>query len=224
MTSVAQPAKENNGIHVGKDEAGGVNNIYALIAQASDEERAEGMAWYTNAHNDVVKLAEITGRDLWTVCQVLSVISPQRRWEQNVHDCQRAIEAHALPVDERIPYLSSFRIAAPAGWKAFIKAWNILDGSEELVRKGAPKTYDFAMTIYQPSTYMLPVIDSHAGALWTDKYHLVGGCFDYSLGLYTKIANDYVQVSASMGVLPSQAQAIAWVVRRRLLGSSPSSM
>ncbi len=213
---------KNNGIHVAKDAPGDIRNIYTVIAQATDEERTAGMLWYFHANMDATTLAAEFDMPLWVVCQVLSVISPQRRWEVNVRDCRKVIMAHRLPVEQRIPSLKG--TAAPSGWQAFERAWEILDGTREMIRKGAPKTYDFAMTIMHPDTYMEPVIDSHAGALWTDEYHMTPGCYAYSLGLYTKIANDYKTVAASMGIMPHQAQAIAWVVRRRLMGSeSPSS-
>jgi hypothetical protein len=238
MNTIAQVAKKlnrsdvkrnpkNNGIHMGKDTTGDVRNLYALLAQATDDERIDGYMWYPSAHNDAVRMAEHFNLPLWTICQILSVISPQRRWERNVYDCERTIEAHSLPPEERIAYLSSFRIAAPAGWQAFQRAWQILDGTLELIRKGAPKTYDFAKTIESPDTYGAtnPVIDSHAGAAWSDEYHLTPGCYAYSLGLYTKIADAYRTVAAAVGMMCHQVQAIIWVVRRRLLGSaSPSSL
>jgi len=227
-TPAVTPAKGRGkyslSVYMPTSTLGSVQNIALVIAQASDDERASGMDWYRSAHLDVVTLAASTGRDPWQVAQVLSIISPQRRWEHNVRDCAHTIEAFTLPSTQRIPYLASKRIAAPSGWRAFERAFEVLDGSRELVEKGSPKTFNFAQTILDPDNWQGVTVDSHAAALWSDTFHLVAGAYQIPYSVYRRCAADYAHLAALMGILPSQCQAIAWVTRRRLLSDVGSPM
>jgi hypothetical protein len=218
---MANKRKSDDGIYLGTDTTGDIKNILAIIAQATEQERCEGMNWYFDAHKDAVEMAHDYNLDLWVVCQVLATISPQRRWTKNVKDTRTVLDAYKLAPELRIPYLLKVKIGGK-NWNVFVRSWEILDGTRELTLKGSPKVYNFAMTILEPDTWMGVTVDSHAMALWSEQYHLTPGIYSCPIGLYRRISNDYTDVSAMLAILPSQAQAIAWTVRKRLMDSMTS--
>lgn len=211
------PKKPSNGIYVPVSAAGSIANIEQMFDMATDAEIEAGMQWYFNAHNDAVLLSETVGLDLWPTCQVLSAISPQRLWENNVLDACYVIEAHRRPVEQRLAHLANAHVGAPAGRKVFDKAWRILDGDCDLVRKAAPKTYDFAMTIFDPWGYEEPPVDSHIGATWTDDYKFKAGKYHYAWSLYSRISDAYKDFAARLKIRAHQAAAAAWLARRRIV-------
>lgn len=218
MSSIANGAAraKNNSVYVPVSATGGINNILAIIAQCSDEDKARNVNWYRQAHRDAVTMAHKYKMDLWTVAQVLSVISPQRLWERNVRDAELTILAYALPASDRVAYLAMHRVAAPSGYSCFNRAWEILAGERELKMDGGPKTYNFARTIESPDTWMGVTVDSHAVALWSDEYQSPG-TYQIPLSVYKRVAADYETVAAMLGMLPSEVQAITWDKRRELL-------
>lgn len=207
---------KNLSVYIPASATGSAANILAMYALCTEDERERGRNWYQGAHEDVIGLATAHGRDFWTVAQVLSVISPQRLWSNNVRDCNNTIIAHGLATADRIPFMRSQKTAAPSGWSCFTRAWEILDGNRELVESGAPKTFNFAKTIESPSTWRGVVVDSHAAALWSDDYR-GAGAYQIPYSLYKKIAKGYITAADMLEILPSGAQAATWEKRREIL-------
>lgn len=70
-----------------------VLNVLAFYADASADERADGMSWYAAARESAENIAQRTGVNLDTVVAVVSVLSPQKLWESNVAWAAECVEA-----------------------------------------------------------------------------------------------------------------------------------
>jgi hypothetical protein len=208
---------------------GDVKNILAIMARcmANPILFDSGLNWYPNAHKDAVAVASEFDLDLWKVSQVLSVISPQRNWKVNVKDARVTIIAwrDGATEQERINILRQHRTAAPSGWSCFKRAWEILDGKRELVRKGAPKTWSFAMLIYQPERDDIVCVDSHAKRTEVGgEYEKRQGTLKFSEKQYNSAERNFILAGEMLGLTGAQVQAGAWEQRHDdlLEGSSIS--
>lgn len=200
-------------------------NLYRILALASQDKDVwqTGLHWYSNGHVDAIKVAGALNEQsifvpLEKIVKVISVISPSRYWHKNVVDAQHTIVAWAKNVeqDARKAHCALHSVGVPYGWQGFIKAWAILDGSASLDFDGSPKTFSFADNLLYPHTSRYATIDQHmARILAGEPYSSARGNLRISKRQYKQFADVTVSVADDMGLLPLQAQAIAWEYRQR---------
>ena len=194
--------------YIGKDSVGDIRNLWMHLALATEEEKTRGKAWYATAHADVCKLATSYNVSVEQVSKVTAVISPQRYWERNVMDAASLIAAWSVNPDN----YRLCRIPLPSGWTPVRIAFDILSGKD--VRLGR-KVASFVDNILYPDCSQEVTIDSHAIKAWLGRPD--AGAVQFAPSLYNRCAADYRKVAQSVGMLPLQAQAVIWIVRKRLL-------
>lgn len=62
------------------------NRIQKVLDQATQDERIDGVMWYKDAHDFALKVANDYGLTVRDVAQLISLLSPQKKWEQNKAD------------------------------------------------------------------------------------------------------------------------------------------
>lgn len=188
-------------------------NFTALIADATKEDYAAGMKWYTQAHNDCRLLSEDTGVTLDTACQVVAATSPFTLWEKNVGAARNIIKHWQAGGDEdSIPKDNGTRYYANAR-----KAFNILAGNVTLQSK-AIKTFNFYKNMLDPTQGENMTIDFHMVCAATgDKIMWKDMQKNLSLpkSAYATLCSALVSTATNYGILPLQAQAIVWIAQKR---------
>jgi hypothetical protein len=180
-----------------------VRNITKVYRQASPEQIERGKNWYSEAH----RLANLLDpKNPTRAAAVFAVLSPQTSWEINL---DRAIMAYQ---GERIP---GFGFCAD-------KAKAILSGADPNKLVSGPKVISFWQTISDPTNPNSVVIDRHAFSVAAgkvidnetrNKFLARSGNYEYIAELYRKAAKILSKESNSI-ILPSQVQAITWIVWR----------
>ena len=174
-----------------------VRNIMTVWYIATEDELAEGRAWYSTAHQTAMMLAD---GDVKTGAGLLAALSPQTAWWLNV---ELACEAFDSGTARRHTSDSCS------------KANKILAGIDPAdVLPMQRKTGHFYRCILDPSDPVAVCIDRHA-------YDIAVGVplGDWPRGLsargrYALLAQCYWEAAQRLGELPSTVQAVTWVTWR----------
>lgn len=175
------------------------DNVLAAVEQATPAQYAEGMAWYQAAHTFAVGLAEEHGLTVEQAAGVIAALSPQLPWDRNLTYAELLVRTGS----------------APTLGRSIRQANAILDGADPLDVLGGAKTRSFFANIFDPDGSHAVTIDRHAldvalGVKGTDKSRKL----IERKGAYELVADAYRNAAERIGVLPNQAQAIAWVAWR----------
>ena len=133
-------------------------------------------------------------------------------WDVNIRYAQRTIEAWLNYSEEldRLLYFKEHKVGAPYGWDNFRKAWRILDGDTEIVRKGSPKTFRFARNIFEPYRTRLVTFDSHMYRLWNGSALPQVGSIQFPNGAYLAGERDVQELADIHGITPENCQEELW--------------
>ena len=189
---------------------GSPDNIIEIVKSATNKQRASGLAWYDEDRLFAAGLADDYGYDVELIAAVISALSQANGWSNNKRATFKVVSNHAAGKKNWWQ------------WNAWIKnavkkAFYILEnGSTEIA---TPKTRDFAKVIADPNNPYTVVVDRWAYRAWVDDINNASSQ-QVSDKNYERIAVDYRIAAHELGLLPSQCQAIAWVViRDKILGS-----
>lgn len=174
-----------------------VRNILSVWYCATDEEYAEGRAWYWKAHETASLLAD---GDIRTGAGVLAALSPQTSWWLNVELASDALESGEARRHTK---------------DSCSKANRIMAGVDPVdVLPMERKTGHFYRSIANPFDYDAVCIDRHA-------YDVAVGIplGDWNRGLsakgrYDLVADCYREAARRLGEIPSTVQAVCWVAWR----------
>lgn len=199
-------------------------NVLAHWHQATEEEKAQGMRWYSDAHLLAHAVAHTYAEgDVGKVAGVLSAYSPRSAWAANMHNAVRSFkEGRALDKGEGVSIMGVHHAAAQ----------KIMDGEDyDRVLKG-PKTNAFARLIHHggvdPDTgEHMPhvVIDRHALSVAAGKRLSeddAAGFPSSTPHYYNHVAKAYQDAAKHISdtedtpVAPHQLQAVTWLTRIRL--------
>ncbi len=181
------------------------NRIRKWYNLASKQQVIEGMHWYSEAHTLAVKLSAQYGVSVLQVAQVISVLSPQKKWDTNKLETIALLHWHFTG---DIPQFGLFATA-----HTIAECHDILRG-DFLIPARRTKTYSFADNIaYLDSTEI--TIDRHALRVCYDdtsaKIDKVG------INAYKYARQAYQQVADSLGIKGYQLQAITWVTYKQFV-------
>lgn len=178
-----------------------ITEILKVYHDASEFDR-RAKDWYRQAHAECKALADETGLALESVVGVVAVISPRLKWEVNVNEARRIIRGET----------------SRALGKNVAKARRILAGEKPQEVVSGPKVTSFYRNILNPDDTHAVTIDTWAARVWSGDWAW-GKSVDARL--YEKIAADYREAAAEVGLLPCELQAITWEnVRRIVTGGS----
>lgn len=189
-------------------------SILAVFFQATEAERHEGLSWYGRAQQVARRIAETNDEICFrTVAGVIAALSPNNRWERNVADAEALIKVFTYGGDCDALKVSTFG-------KNKAKAIAILKGADPLGVLGGNKVRAFYQCILGDDDVC---VDGHAYSVWLGQRVPTSKTPSISDKLYNKIASDYrLATKEIIGItgdfyLPSQVQAVTWVVWRNLI-------
>jgi hypothetical protein len=213
----------------------GVSNILAVYAQATAAEVRQGMAWYSDALADAVRISNLYGVELKTVVMVACALSPRLAWFNNMPAAEMVIRWYVSGgyVPSIAPYadgsmkiqrtrhnMSSPVITDDANIPAIpgptrtniVKALWILQGHTWVLR--GQKVQSFLDNILNCETSQAVTVDSHAIQVWRGV--LESGTYAVPPTWYKVIEADYRIAAKLVGLTPLQLQAVVWLTKKRL--------
>ena len=172
-------------------------NIRDTVARATPADWSDGIDWYRTAHATACDIANVYGMDTDTAARIIAVLSPRKRWSENVQGAVAVARAWAR--DAGIPDLPGF-------FRANVrKAWDIANGDPDALK--GPKVTRFYQNIMGD--------DSHVTLdVWAMRAAGSDDIAPRGKAHYAEIAQAYVTVAHEHGIPASALQAIAWTVVR----------
>jgi len=188
-----------------------VRNILKVYRRATTDDIANGVEWYDRAKRYADTISKWTNTNLNTVIGVMAALSPNNKWERNVKDCERMVQAWKSGED-----LSDFKVSCYNTMK--LKAWSILEDNltsddDILDRLNGQKIRSFYSNIRGLDEV---TIDGHAlnialgvrQGLTTDKTNM-------SKKVYRQMQEVYVKAAKRVDIKPHVLQAITWTTWKR---------
>ena len=173
-------------------------NILAVWNRATAEQIAEGMEWYGVAHTLAL---ELSPADVHRGAGILAALSPNESWERNVILARRTIAENGLT-------------GGTLG-NSVTKANAILAGAEPLSVMGKGlKTRSFYVNIADPLDDTTVTIDRHAYDVALDLKNAENDRLSLTPKRYEAFSVAYRGAARTLGILPSQVQAVTWVAWR----------
>lgn len=178
-----------------------VNRIRKWHGMATTAQIIEGMQWYNAAHSLAVELAARHGVTVIQAAQVISVLSPQKKWDANRREAVAIFCQHFTGIRPALGYFAT---------KSTIAECHRIIAGEFSIPPRRVKTWSFADNIAYPETSRAITIDRHAlRVAYDDK----GASIDkVGINDYKYAREAYQQVADSLGIKGYQLQAIVWVV------------
>ena len=195
-----------------------IDNIKAVYQLATLLERQDGVAWYPQANQIAISLADRHEISQFQAIGVIAALSPRNRWERNIQDADALITAYNAGGRDQALKTKVCTFGANKE-----KAIRILDLSLSCTFSGilavlsGPKLREFASCIYG-----LPecCIDGHAYCIWQGERATLADVPSIGVKLRREIKADYATAADELGFTPAAIQAITWCAWRRLHGVS----
>jgi hypothetical protein len=171
-----------------------IRNIIAVYEQATDDQKTQGFNWYPTAHQLASFLSE---GDVQRGAGVIAALSANKAWDTNQKLAGDAFggDVHGHTRDN------------------LEKVAKIMAGVDptEVLPMGM-KTGNFYRNILDPEDTEAVTIDRHAhdvavGRPYGDEERGLG-----AKGRYAVLSLAYRNAAAKLGILPSELQAVVWVV------------
>lgn len=192
-------------------------NILAVFFMANEAELLEGRNWYPRANTIAKSIAEKYNIEFNTVAGVIAALSPNNRWSRNIQDAENLIRAHASG-----EVMDAVKVSTFGNNKH--KAIAILQGNNPDLVLGGNKVRAFYGCIICRNDVC---VDGHAYSIWLGERVPTSQTPSISDKLYDVIAGDYRKatevINGILGerLLPSEVQAVTWVVwRNRIKGNA----
>ena len=189
-----------------------VRNILKVYRMATTEDIANGVEWYDRAKRYAETISKWTNTNLNTVIGVMAALSPNNKWERNVKDCERMVQAWKSGDD-----LDDFKVSCYNTMKR--KAWSILEDNltsddDILTRLNGQKIRSFYSNIRGLEEV---TIDGHAlnialgklQGLTTDKTNM-------GKKVYVEMQKHYVRAAKRVDIPAHVLQAITWTTWKRV--------
>lgn len=210
----------------------GLESLLSFIAQATRFERENGLTWYKQEYANCEELADRYNLTLDTIVRVVACMSPQTRWSQNILIAEIVIRiwllkpqypkatefkkfGGKLTLPQLVKSCNLAKIPGNVTGANLLKAFWVLDGHASALN--GPKVESFYENLIRFGDSNRVTVDSHAILAW------FGSVEKRSVSVvedgYRLIENDYRRLAEILNISPLEAQAIVWVVRRRLCGS-----
>lgn len=182
-----------------------INRVTKWYNIATQQEINAGLVWYNDAQQLCIELATKYQVTTTQIAQVISVLSPQKKWETN------KLETIAFCNEFFNGVKPSFNYFATK--KSIEECKQILKG-DFLIPSKRTKTFSFADNIANTQSKEI-TIDRHALRIaYDDKSAKI----DKVTPKQYKIAREAYQIVAdSLGITGYQLQAITWVTYKRVV-------
>lgn len=183
---------------------------YAL-AQRDSESFNRNFNWYRTANRECQELADFVQLSLHTVCQVVSCLSPGKRWTLNIADAESLIHVwKEIPDNEtRCAALQSIGFSVGYTWENALNAFHVLDTGQD-IPPTREKTYNFAGNLEFPDSPDYCTVDQHMIHILTGTG--LKGSINPNKN-YGRLQRVIIVACTVLGILPSEGQAAAWGFR-----------
>jgi len=186
---------------------GSATNIRRVMAMATSADYAEGMAWYSNAHLEALRIVSPIPE---VAAGMVAAMSPGMLWERNI---PAAGKVRDVSIDDNMRNCAGLGVRWTNGLN---KAVRILRGESPDTVLGGRKVRAFYACLVNPRDDYAVCVDGHAFAIWSGRRVTLDQTPNLTEKRYETIARAYRKVAKEMNMLPMQVQAITWVVWRRL--------
>tara|TARA_B100001939_G_scaffold173118_1_gene149129 strand:- start:605 stop:1231 length:627 start_codon:yes stop_codon:yes gene_type:complete len=193
--------------------------ILGLWFQSNNQDKENGLAWYSNAYTFCLRIAAELGFSVDQIAGAIAALSPNNKWERNCQDAENLARAIKAGID-----IDSVKVCTFGNNKA--KAVKILssdvDSAEIVSILRGQKIVAFYLNIARNGDTDCPVIDGHAyniamgtvGSL-RDVPSITPKGFETIQNLYRDAAATVSQITGET-VSAGQVQAVTWVCYRRI--------
>ena len=193
--------------------------ILGLFFLSDDQDRQNGLDWYSNAYAICDRIASELGFSVDQIAGAIAALSPNNKWDRNIQDAENLARAIRAGIDT-----DSVKVCTFGNNKA--KAIKILssavDSAEIVSILRGQKVVAFYLNIARNGDTDCPVIDGHA-------YNIAMGTvsnlrevpsitpkgFETIQDLYRDAARQASLITGET-ISAGQMQAITWVCYRRL--------
>lgn len=182
-------------------------NVTRVARQATREEFVAGLEWYNDAHIIAQALADRGNMSLDHSVAIISALSPQRAWGQNVNLAARAIDRGGLKDGDT----NGDQIA---------KVNALLNGADPLTVLGGLKVRSFFECIITSGDTRAVTVDAHAIDILLNKRHTQKTRPTLTPKRYASAVRAYRSAAKILSkefgqpLTGAQVQAIAWVAWR----------
>jgi len=174
-----------------------VDRIVRTYDRATDEDRANGAAWYGDGESIIETLSAESGYSREHVAAVVSHLSPRTTWSRNVYGATMLVTTGTAPtcIGSNVE-----------------RARRALDSDAPLDTFGGPKTRRFARNLLGDRSVV--TVD-----VWAARIAF-GSTVDNPeavlsrAGVYDAVEHAYILAGRRLGVDPVTVQATTWVVIR----------
>lgn len=176
-----------------------MEHIERMLALASKNDWAVGMAWYPAARLDCEQLAAQFKADTKRVVWAVAALSPQLKWERNIASAKAVLQGKT-----RFPGVYTANVE---------KAYHIVYDEDDWERwLSGMKVSNFARNMWGDTEAV--TVDTWAWRIWAgvDLYAKPPNLDK----LYERISADYRATARKHGLEARQMQAITWVTARRI--------
>ena len=183
----------------------GIKNILKILNAADDVDVNEGRIAYFRYREMCVSIQQLFPEyTLEQVVAVLAATSPNNDYVGNLRTTVTILDAHR----HGRTYCNASSYGACRR-----RAFSYLDGVSFLGTVKGEKIRAFYHNILNPIDPFNVTIDGHAVNIWRGMREPLKGLKAFK---YKQVAEDYRAVARSVGLLPSQLQAITWFAWKRI--------
>jgi len=187
-----------------------VMNVENIIDQATSSEYSNGLDWYYIASRQCQTIADHYGVTFSKVVGIVAALSPGCQWDKNILDAIAILEHGTSAV-----------VSTYGANKS--KALSILENGDVGVL-GGRKVLSFYQNILNPHQDNKVTCDRHAANAAADWYQEHSPQKFLKGSKYSIIETAYFTAARARGIQGHQAQAIAWLVYKRIFSSKTDAV
>lgn len=189
-----------------------IHSLNHIFSKALPHELEAGCRWYNEANQFAKQISYASGYSLNIVCRVVAILSPACNWETNKKDAARLIYACRDYIRGEAPPPHDVPVSTYGQNKR--KAIDLLlHGIDTL---SGQKVTSFFYNIYKPDDTNYVTIDRHAIKAAIGKQTHKGGSVSITKRQYEAAGKLYKRLAKKHNLKPNEAQAIVWLVYKRL--------
>lgn len=179
-------------------------NLSAWFNHATDQNREDGMLWYSEAQTFCHGLAKEFDISPYICASVVSCLSPNNKWQRNKIDARTVIIAHKAGLQPE-----SVKVCTYNANKA--KAFRVLSEGKAIAAT-APKTHAFAMNVGLLSADHITIDKWHIRACLTQPKHgIVDTVETVTDKQYRRVEAITAELAKVFRLKGYEFQAILWV-------------
>ena len=188
-----------------------IDNILKVYAQATPDEKAQGLVWYQTAKDQAQEIADDCEMPLRIVVGVIAALSPTNDWKQNIKDARLFCQTFDSGGYREDVKASTYKTMWDKAWSILVQCPIDCEGVAKILN--GPKITDFFWCIMGGDTC---VIDGHAWCIAKADRRVMQEVPSIGKKARLELQAAYIAAGAAMGITAYQMQAITWVTWKRI--------